>query len=247
MEEAGLSEDDISQLRLLINRKDNVGLAGFLKRTEIREDLKQLILDLPGFFGSSDVIEKARSFNLNEKSKAALDNISRILEILDDYGHSQYISVDLGMLRELTYDTGVIFRGFTYGVGFPILTGSRYDKLTGEFGRDCPATGFTLGVNMVMMALQRQKILTEKPATDTFVHYHKEGRPAAFELCSVLRKQGLTVELDVSNMTTEEAVKYAAERNIGGIISILDEDNVRIHYIQSGETTSVKISELLKR
>jgi DNA integrity scanning protein DisA with diadenylate cyclase activity len=48
-------------------------------------------------------------------------------------------------------------------------------------------------------------------------------------------------------MTTEEAVKYAAERNIGGIISILDEDNVRIHYIQSGETTSVKISELLKR
>ncbi len=247
MEEAGLSEDDISQLRLLINRKDNVGLAGFLKRTEIREDLKQLILDLPGFFGSSDVIEKARSFNLNEKSKAALDNISRILEILDDYGHSQYISVDLGMLRELTYDTGVIFRGFTYGVGFPILTGSRYDKLTGEFGRDCPATGFTLGVNMVMMALQRQKILTEKPATDTFVHYHKGGRPAAFELCSVLRKQGLTVELDVSNMTTEEAVKYAAERNIGGIISILDEDNVRIHYIQSGETTSVKISELLKR
>ena len=141
----------------------------------------------------------------------------------------------------------VSYSGFTYGVGFPILTGSRYDKLTGEFGRDCPATGFTLGVNMVMMALQRQKILTEKPATDTFVHYHKEGRPAAFELCSVLRKQGLTVELDVSNMTTEEAVKYAAERNIGGIISILDEDNVRIHYIQSGETTSVKISELLKR
>jgi ATP phosphoribosyltransferase regulatory subunit len=247
MEETGLSEDDISQVRTLIYRKDNVGLGEFLKRTEIRDDLKQLIYDLPGFYGTSDVIEKARSFDLNEKSRAALDNISQILEILDDYGHSQYISVDLGMLRELTYDTGVIFRGFTYGVGFPILTGSRYDRLTGEFGKDCPATGFTLGVNMVLMALQRQKVPAEKPATDTFVHYHKKGRAAAFELCSVLRKQGLTVELDVSAMTVQEAVRYAAERNIGGLISILDEDNVDIHYVQSGETTRVKISELLKR
>ena len=247
MEETGLSEEEISQIRLLMNRKDNVGLGGFLKRTAIRDDLKQLISDLPRFFGSSDVIEKARSYKLNEKSRAALDNISRILEILDDYGHSQYISVDLGMLRDLTYDTGVIFRGFTYGVGFPILTGSRYDKLAGEFGKECPATGFTLGVNMVMMALQRQKIQAEKPATDTFVRYEREGRAAAFELCSVLRKQGLNVEIDVSGMTVQEAVRYAAEKNIGGVISILDEDNVEIHYIQSGETTRVKISELLKR
>ena len=247
MEETGLSEDDISQIRLLIYRKDNVGLGEFLKRVDIRDDLKRLILDLPGFFGSSDVIEKARAYDLNEKSKAALDNISRIIVILDDYGYSQYISVDLGMIRELTYDTGIIFRGFTYGVGFPILTGSRYNRLAGEFGTDCPATGFTLGVNMVMMALQRQKIQAGKPATDTFVRYHREGRTAAFELCAVLRRQGLAVELDVSNMTVQEAARYAAAKNIGGVISILDDDNVEIHYIQSGDTARVKISELLKR
>jgi ATP phosphoribosyltransferase regulatory subunit len=246
MEETGLSDEEVSQVRMLIYRKDNVGLGEFLKRTSIRDDLKQLIFGLPRFFGSSDVIEKARSYNLNEKSKAALDNISEILEILDDYGHSRYISVDLGMLRDQTYDTGVIFRGFTYGVGFPILTGSRYDRLAGEFGKDCPATGFTLGVNMVMAALQRQKAPAEKPVTDTFVHYLREGRAAAFELCSVLRKQGLAVELDVSNMTVQEAVRYAAEKDIGGVISILDEDNIEIHYVQSGETARVKISELLK-
>lgn len=101
-------------------------------------------------------------------------------------------------------------------------------------------------MNMVMAALQRQKAPAEKPVTDTFVHYLREGRAAAFELCSVLRKQGLAVELDVSNMTVQEAVRYAAEKDIGGVISILDEDNIEIHYVQSGETARVKISELLK-
>jgi ATP phosphoribosyltransferase regulatory subunit len=247
MEETGLSEEDISQVSMLIDRKDYVGLEEFLKRSEIRDDLKKLIFDLPGFFGSADVIEKARSFNLNKRSEDALANISSVLGILEDYGLSQYVSVDLGMLRGLAYDTGIIFRGFTYGVGFPILTGGRYDKLTGEFGSDCPATGFSLGVNMIMMALQRQKIEMEKPQTDTFICYGEKGRKAAIDLCAVLRKQGLAVELDISNMNVEESVRFASARNIGGVISVLDDDNVEIHYIQSGETARVKISELVKR
>ena len=58
MEETGLSDEEVSQVRMLIYRKDNVGLGEFLKRTSIRDDLKQLIFGLPRFFGSSDVIEK---------------------------------------------------------------------------------------------------------------------------------------------------------------------------------------------
>ncbi len=247
MEETGFSEEDISRVGMMIERKDYVGLEEFLKRSEIRNELKELISGLPGLFGSADVLEKARGFSLGKRSKDALENISQVLEIIDDYGLGQYVSVDLGMLRGLTYDTGIIFRGFTYGVGFPVLTGGRYDKLAGEFGRECPATGFSLGVNMVLMALQRQKAEMEKPDTDTLVCYDRKGRKSAFDLCAVLRGQGLTVELDIANRTPEEAAAYAAERNIGGVIRILDEDNVEIHYIRSGETTRVMISELMKR
>lgn len=247
MEETGFSEEDISRVGMMIERKDYVGLEEFLKRSEIRNELKELISGLPGLFGSADVLEKARGFSLGKRSKDALENISQVLEIIDDYGLGQYVSVDLGMLRGLTYDTGIIFRGFTYGVGFPVLTGGRYDKLAGEFGRECPATGFSLGVNMVLMALQRQKAEMEKPDTDTLVCYDRKGRKSAFDLCTVLRGQGLTVELDIANRTPEEAAAYAAERNIGGVIRILDEDNVEIHYIRSGETTRVMISELMKR
>lgn len=247
MEETGLPEKDTAQVRTLIDRKDYVGLEEFLNRSEIREELKKLISGLPGFFGSADVIEKAEAFELNKRSRDALENIRQVLDILEDYGLGQYVSVDLGMLRGLSYDTGIIFRGFTYGVGFPILTGGRYDKLVGEFGEECPATGFSLGVNMIMMALQRQKIDMEKPGTDSLVCYAGQGRKTAIELCTELRNQGLVVELDIAGSTAEEARKYAAAKNIGGVLRIVDEDTVEIHFIQTGEVNRVKISELLKR
>jgi ATP phosphoribosyltransferase regulatory subunit len=247
MEETGLSEEDVSHVRTLIDRKDYVGLEEYLNSRIIDCDLKKLISGLPGYFGSVDVIEKVKEFKLNKRSTDALENIRQVLDILKDYGHEKYISVDLGMLRGPAYDTGIIFRGFTYGAGFPILIGGRYDKLVGEFGKECPATGFSLGINMIIMALQRQKIETEKPATDCLICYERVGRKTAFELCAELRRQGLAVELDIANKTAAEAESYARSRNIGGVIRIVDEDNVEIKYVQSGEVAMVKISELLKR
>lgn len=247
MEETGLSDEKTSQVRMLIDRKDHVGLEEFLNRCDIREDLKKLICDLPGFFGSADVIDRVEALKVNKRSREALENMRQVLKILEDYGLGQYVSVDLGMLRGLDYDTGIIFRGFTYGVGFPILTGGRYDRLVGEFGKDCPATGFSLGINLIMMALQRQKTAVEKPETDSLVCYSDKGRKTAFELCDELRRQGLVVELDIANSSPEAAKKYAAAKNIGGVISIVDEDTVKIHYVQSDEVATVQISDLLKR
>lgn len=247
MEETGLPEEDVSRVRTLIDRKDYVGLEEFLNRSMIDDNLKELISGLPGYFGSVDVMEKVKAFKLNKRSEDALESIRYVLDILQDFGYERYVSVDLGMLRGPAYDTGIIFRGFTYGVGFPILIGGRYDELVGQFGKKCPATGFSLGINMIIMALQRQKLVIEKPVTDCLVCYEGEGRKTAFELCSELRMQGLAVELDIAGKTPEEAESYARARNICGVIRIVDEESVEIKYIRSGEVSIVKISELLKR
>lgn len=246
MEETGLSEDNIEQIRILIDRKDFVGVGELLNGCDIREDLKKLIFELPGLFGSIDVIDRVEAMKVNKRSRDALENIRHVLGILEDYGLSQYVSVDLGMLRGLNYDTGIIFRGFTYGIGFPVLTGGRYDRLVEEFGMECPATGFSLGVNMIMMAFQRQKTAFEKPSIDSIVCYEAGGRKTALELCGELRRQGLVVELDISHSGIEAIKKYAAGRSIGGVISILDDDTVEIHYLGTGEISRVSISELLK-
>lgn len=247
MEETGLSPEEIEQIRILIDRKDYLSVEELVNTHNIRGDLKELVLSLPRLFGSLDVIETAEKYSLNKKSINALENLRKVLSILEDYGLSNYVSIDLGMVQNLNYYTGIIFRGFTYGAGFPILSGGRYDKLVEKFGKVSPATGFSLGINMIMMALERQKIASEKPSIDCLVSYKEEGRKTAFKVCQSLRDQGLIVEIDVTGKDFAFVKEYARSKEVGGIIQVLDDQRMKLHNLEDDVTSTVTIDELLGR
>lgn len=244
MEEAELSHQDIEQMRILIDKKDFLGIEELVEEHNIGSDLKELIFSLPGLFGSIDVLDNMEKRNLNKRSLAALANLRRVLELLEDYGLSKYVSVDLGMVNSLEYYTGIIFRGFTYGIGFPILSGGRYDNLVEKFGKKSAATGFSLGISMIMTALDRQKIDSEKLTVDSLISYKREGRKTAFKICEELRNQGLKVEIDITGQEIDGVKEYAKDKGIGGIFYVLDDDNVEVHNIETGEILKRKISEI---
>jgi len=246
MEETGLSSEETEQMRLLVDSKDFVAIEELVKVHDIKDHLKELIFNLPGLFGSIDVIDRVKEYPINRRCINALENLKRVLEIIDDYGYSKYVSVDLGMVQSVNYYTGTIFRGFTYGVGFPILSGGRYDGLVEKFGKSSPATGFSLGINMIMMALDRQKIEMGKPVIDSLICYKKEGRKTAFEICETLRKQGLSVEVDITGAGIGEIKKYAEQKGIGGILFVPDSKNIEVHNVENGDIKAVSIDELLK-
>jgi len=247
MEETGLSENSVEQMRILIDSKDYLGIEEMVKGKDIRKDLKELILGLPGMFGSIDVIDRVEKITRNKRSLDALKNLRQVLEILNDYGIDKYVSIDLGMVQNVNYYTGIIFRGFTYGVGFPILSGGRYDNLIEKFGKLLPAIGFSLGINMVMMALDRQKVDIGRPFVDSLICSSKDGRSTAFKLSLELKKQGLVIETDITGQSMEAEKKYAAQKKIGGIINILDSENIEVINIETGETKKTTIKKLLRK
>lgn len=246
MEEAGLCEQDVAQMRMLIDRKDFIGIEEIVGRCDISSDIKKLILDIPRLSGDIDVIAKVRKIVKGRKTLEALDYLENILKILEDYTLNDYVSVDLGMVQSLNYYTGIIFRGFTHGIGFPILSGGRYDNLVEKFGLKLPATGFSLGVNLVMNALERQQSCMEKPQIDSLIYYEKKGRKTAFEICNQLRLQGLGIQMDITMAGKERVEAYARAMGIGGIIGVLDEDLIEIHNLENNEIKRVSRSELLK-
>jgi len=247
MEETGLSAQDIEQMRILIDKKDFLGIEELVERYDISNTLKDMILELPRLFGSVDVIDKVEEMTVNKRSLDALANLRQVLEILEDYDLRKYISVDLGMVQSLNYYTGIIFRGFTHGVGFPVISGGRYDNLVEKFGRKCPATGFSLGINMIMMALERQKAAVSKPAVDSLISYSAEGRKTAFRICDELRKQGVSIEMDIMNNGIKAAEEYARNKGIGGIIFIADDEKIELHNLVTGEVATTTMRDLLKR
>ena len=107
-----------------------------------------------------------------------------------------------------------------------MLSGGRYDNLIKRFGKDCPATGFSLGINMVMTALERQNKLPEPPGGSCYIIYHRNARKKAFSVLSELRQKGETAELDIASMDMEKARVYAKSKGIKNIIVIDENSNV---------------------
>jgi ATP phosphoribosyltransferase regulatory subunit len=220
MEETGLNPKEIEEVRELIDLKDFVGVEQVMDHHRVKGVLKDLILDMPKLFGSKEIIQSINYKEIGERAKNALLNIKAVLDILEDRNLSKYVSIDLGMVQSMNYYTGIVFRGYTYGVGFPILSGGRYDGLVSKFGRDCAATGFSLGINMVMMALERQKKLPEIKEEGCYITYQPNARKYAVELCHELIGKGIPAQLDITLKGLDEARRYAVSKGLNRLVYI---------------------------
>ncbi|MBO4927993.1 MAG: ATP phosphoribosyltransferase regulatory subunit [Clostridiales bacterium] len=227
VEEWGISPEDASELSTAIDQKDIVRIEKTAERLGLSEDAKELLDMISNRFGTYDVLDAFEKKVGNEVSRAALKNLREILDTLSDYELLQYVSIDLGMLRSLDYYTGMIFKGFTYEVGFPILGGGRYNKVVSTFGRDLSAVGFSLGINLCLTALRRQDKLPEFVKVDAIVGY-KDGegmRKAAFATAKALRETGLKVIVDTRHLSEEELDAYAELHGIDQAVFVEEEED----------------------
>ena len=136
---------------------------------------------------------------------------------MNDYGLSKYVTVDLGLLSGLDYYTGMIFKGFTYEVGFPIISGGRYDNTVKVFGREMESVGFSLGLSLAMTALRRQGKTVPEKKIDAIIGYDKNikgARAGAFALAEELMGKGSSVIIDSMGMSEEELDSYAEANEI---------------------------------
>lgn len=242
MQQTGLDDDAIEKMRQLIDGKSFVGIQELVDEYKIEENLKQLILELPNLFGGMDVIEIIKDRPLGEQAKKALDNLIEVYNILIDYGYEKYISIDLGMVQGLNYYTGIIIKGFTRGVGFPVCGGGRYDNLIGEFGKNIPATGVAIGIERLISALRHSGVEFDgAPEIHTLICYDN-ARSTAFKIANGLRSSGLCVEMWLGGDNAEE---YAKQKNIGGIVNVIDDENIDIVNLKDGITTRTSIFDLL--
>ena len=98
----------------------------------------------------------------NRKTAEAIDDLIKVYEALQVFGINEHIVVDMGVLRNLDYYTGIVFEGYSPDLGYGLLGGGRYDNLLGHFGYDCPATGFALGMDRLALVLQKQQSKKEE-------------------------------------------------------------------------------------
>jgi len=191
-----------------------VAIEDLCRSRNLPDNVRKALLQMPSLQGTYDVLDRLAPLAGNPASQAALDNLRSILTLLEDDGLLDCVSVDMGMLQDLHYYSGAIFKGFTYGIGFPLFAGGRYDHVAPAFGGIVSATGFSLGVNMVMTALRRQGDLPRAIVSDMLVGYAPGARRAAVRAIEKIRGEGKRAELDCCGEDRERLAAQAARRGI---------------------------------
>ena len=168
-----------------------------------------------------------RSFNppwrcQSERCTRALQNIDQVFRLLEKYGLSKYIAIDLGMVQSLNYYTGMIFRGMIRDMGYPVCAGGRYDTLVSEFGVDLPATGFALETRQLLVALERQKGLKPTQPTEVLFVYNPMEEEEGYARIQKLRSEGIRVEVFLPDDSNKSDEDYAREKGIRRIIRLRD-------------------------
>ncbi len=151
VEEISLPPDEQQQLWKLIHRKNESGLKKLLASTELSAERKELLAELPGLYGGKEVFDRAEKLKKHsQQTEQSLDHLYRLYEELKEAGYAGRISVDLAVVRELDYYTGIVFEALVPGTGQPVVGGGRYDGLYQAYGADMPATGFAVEVERLL-------------------------------------------------------------------------------------------------
>ncbi len=195
LEGSDISEQAIEKIRGLVDTKNNIELEYELERLGVPQQTKEALLELCDLFGGEEVLERAKQFAGNETCARAVQNMEDVYRILCDLGFAQYLSIDFGILNNFSYYSGILFRGIVDGLGRPILSGGRYDKLLNEFGVDCPATGFAMGVKELLVVLEKQNKLPRDDKKITVLRCSESTRSAAAKVAQQLRAAGNRVIL----------------------------------------------------
>lgn len=222
VEKAGLDTDTIEELRELLENKKYFGVEDVLEKANVPQEDREVFLKFQEFVGSVEMIQAAKTLNINDKSKAALERLEKLYSILVIYGYEKYISFDLSMLNMYQYYTGIVFKGYTYGTGDAIVTGGRYDNLLGQFGKDFAAIGFAVNLDQLMVALERQHIKLGEKDTKKMILYGIENQREAINYTKTLRSENECVMMvrKRSNHQMEDYISYAKRSNVSEIIII---------------------------
>ena len=180
----------------------------------------------------------------NEHCHALAEDAPRITDCLCDECRTHFAEVqsyltaagipfelDANLVRGLDYYTKTAFevKYTPLGAQSAVAGGGRYDGLVEEVGGPpTPGIGFAVGLERVLLALEKQELLPEElEAVDVFVVALGEAAQIpAFKLLHELRAAKLSAAMDFAGRSMKAQMKQENKKN-ARFVAILGEDEVK--------------------
>ena len=128
-----------------LDKRAKVGAEAFSKLLN-EAGLDEANIEFFNKFMECTGLEQLAEYAKSEDAQAALEELKYVLDMFDKLDMSDYIAIDLSVVRGLAYYTGVIFEVFDSNKNMrAIAGGGRYDNLCAQLGGE-KVTGVGFGV-----------------------------------------------------------------------------------------------------
>lgn len=183
LDAADLPDEERGPLAAALLRRDFVTVSARLATAP--QEVRKALQDLPALRGP-EALARARRVGVGQD---ALDELEAVCDALQAYGVGHAVEVDVGIVRDFDYYTGVVFEAYAPAVGAPVLGGGRYDGLLARFGDPRPAVGFAVHAERALAACSGVEVASQVLE----VYYDPEARPLALRWAQTARAAGVRV------------------------------------------------------
>jgi ATP phosphoribosyltransferase regulatory subunit len=170
-------------------QRDHVGYRDILRKLSINEEWQRELEGILRLRGGDEVCRQALELSANTGAQAAIRHLCEVWDVLAAYGVQEHVLIDLTMIGDFSYYTGMTFEGYASNLGFPVCSGGRYDNLLAQFGRPAPATGFALKTTRILEVVDDSAAETSR----TLIVYQPSERRTALAEAERRRAAGETV------------------------------------------------------
>ncbi|GFN33695.1 ATP phosphoribosyltransferase regulatory subunit [Paenibacillus xylaniclasticus] len=170
--------------------RDYVGYRERIRSLSLAEPVQRELEGILRLRGGQEICDQAMELSGDATAKSAIRHLCEIWDVLKAYGVCDHVLIDLTMIGDFSYYTGMTFEGYAADLGFPVVSGGRYDNLLTQFGRPAPATGFAIKTTRVLELLDGEE--DEQPKR-VCIGYDAAGREAALAEAQRMRTQGVVV------------------------------------------------------
>ncbi|MGF1530370.1 MAG: histidine--tRNA ligase [Puniceicoccaceae bacterium] len=168
-------------------------------------------------------------------------------------GLSQFVQIDLGIVRGLAYYTGFVFELFeASGHGRALGGGGRYDDLVEKLGGPpTPAVGLALGdVTLLDLLAAKNKLPQETHQLEAFITSTPDpvSRNAAFALAADLRRAGFRIGISLKTSGLGKQFKEGSQHRPGAFLTIssssVETGLVRAKDSSTGDEIEIPLAEV---
>ena len=236
-------EGVVADILRLLDKEDFDALGEMFDAKALPRKLFDRITAIAGIKGETDLLN-------NLEQSDVTDYVREIFGTLKIYGLEE-CQLDLGIVRGLDYYSGMVFEidAPNLGAEKQILGGGSYTLSELFGGEPVFSTGFAIGIDRVMLALDKERTPASFTLLDAYVvPANDDMRKYSLGIVARLRSQGLKADVDLMRRTLSKNLKYASSVGARYAVIVGKEEmakrSVTLRDMKSGEQKTVLADEV---